>query len=82
MRYQTTLTRLQNVFDIVRPYSVFIPLYGALWGMAMASKSSTALATPDPELLDQATIQDRLDAQGISQLQFYSAARHASLFAN
>lgn len=82
MRYQTTLTRLQNVFDIVRPYSVFIPLYGAMWGMAMASKSSTTLATPDPKLLDQTTIQSRLQAQGISQLQFYSSARHASLFAN
>jgi spermidine synthase len=81
-RYQTTLNRLQNVFDIVSPYSVFIPLYGAMWGMAIASKSHATFATSDPERLDQATIQNRLDAQGISQLQFYSAARHASLFAN
>lgn len=81
-RYQTTLERLQNVFDIVSPYSVFIPLYGAMWGMAIASKSHATLATSAPKLLDQATIQDRLDAQGISQLQFYSATRHAGLFAN
>nr|WP_315467085.1 polyamine aminopropyltransferase [uncultured Undibacterium sp.] len=82
MRYQTTLARLQNVFDIVSPYSVFIPLYGAMWGMAIASKSHATLATSDPELLVQTTIQGRLQAQGISQLQFYSAARHASLFAS
>lgn len=82
MRYQTTLTRLQNVFDIVRPYSVFIPLYGAMWGMAMASKSPLAFSAPDPKLLDQTTIQNRLHAQGISQLQFYSSARHTSLFAS
>lgn len=80
VRYQTTLTRLHKVFDCVHPYSVFIPLYGAMWGMAMASKSHATLTKSDPKLLDQTTVQDRLDAQGISQLQFYSAAKHASLF--
>lgn len=81
-RYQTTLTRLQNVFDTVSPYSVFIPLYGAMWGMAIAGKSQMTSTTSLPKHLDQATIQDRLIAQGISQLQFYGAARHVSLFAS
>lgn len=72
-RYQATLVQLHAIFASVLPYSVFIPTYGAEWGMAMASKRSLHLS---PE-----HIQSRIQEQGIEQLQFYSAARHAAWLA-
>lgn len=72
-RYQATLVQLQSIFASVLPYSVFIPLYGAEWGMAMASKSNLHL-TPEE-------IQARIQAQDLGQLQFYSAARHTAWLA-
>jgi spermidine synthase len=32
--------RLNSVFRIVRPYTMYIPLYGSLWAMAVCSTSS------------------------------------------
>lgn len=72
-RYQATLAQLHAIFASVLPYSVFIPTYGAQWGMAMASKHSLHLSTEQ--------IQTRIREQGIEQLQFYSAARHAAWLA-
>lgn len=69
-RYQATLAQLRDIFASVQPYSVFIPTYGAEWGMAMASKHSLHLSSEQ--------IQTRIREQGIEQLQFYSAARHAA----
>lgn len=69
-RYQATLAQLHAIFASVLPYSVFIPTYGAEWGMAMASKHSLHLSSEQ--------IQTRIREQGIEQLQFYSAARHAA----
>ncbi|MBI3711351.1 MAG: hypothetical protein HY253_00065, partial [Burkholderiales bacterium] len=72
-RYQATLAQLQTIFASVLPYSVFIPLYGAEWGMAMASKSNLRI-TPEE-------IQARIERQDLGQLQFYSANRHAAWLA-
>ncbi len=67
-RYQATLEQLQSIFAAVLPYSVFIPLYGAEWGMAMASKHSLHLSPKE--------IQTRIQKQELGSLKFYSAARH------
>ncbi|MFA9273645.1 MAG: polyamine aminopropyltransferase [Candidatus Aquirickettsiella gammari] len=81
-RYQTTLQHLNKVFDLVRPYAVFIPLYGALWGMAIASKVNSSGANADPQQLDLMTIDARLLAHQMKDLRYYNSATHAALFAS
>lgn len=66
---------LQCVFGIVRPYLVPVPLYGAWWAMACASD------TLDPVSLDEAAVDDRIAARGLSHLQFYNGATHRAVFA-
>lgn len=79
-RYQATLQRLNKVFDLVRPYAVFIPLYGALWGMAIASKVDSSGANTDPHKFDLMAIDARLQAHQIKDLRYYNSAVHAALF--
>jgi spermidine synthase len=80
-RYQTTLARLKKIFDAVNPYAVFIPLYGALWGMAMATKSDEAGNTINPAHLTTNLISERLQAHKIFNLQYYGTKTHAAMFA-
>ncbi len=74
-----TLARIvasvQSAFDIVRPYLQYVPLYGTLWGMAMASDSV------DPLALDTAEIDRRIAALGLSDLQLYNGATHHAMLA-
>nr|WP_314862521.1 polyamine aminopropyltransferase [uncultured Undibacterium sp.] len=79
-RYQTTLARLTKIFDVVSPYAVFIPLYGALWGMAIATKTDETMNTCDPSILTVSSINDRLQVQKITGLQYYSAEAHTRMF--
>ena len=67
--------RLSAVFKIVRPYLVYIPLYGSLWGLACASD------TLDPLTLDHAQVERTLEKRGIANLHYYNGDTHRAVFA-
>ena len=67
--------RLADAFAIVRPYVMFIPLYGALWSMAACSD------TLDPTAVNAAEIDKRIARRGIEALQYYNGATHHAVFA-
>ena len=66
---------LGQAFPIVRPYLQYVPLYGTLWCMAMASDSV------DPAMLDAASVDTRLQERGLRDLQLYNGATHQALLA-
>ena len=74
-RVKSHLERLGCVFRMVRPYLVFIPLYGCLWSMAACSD------TLDPLALSPAEIDRRIAKRGLSGLQYYNGATHHAVFA-
>ena len=49
-RVRTHYERLTRVFSIVRPYTMFIPLYGCLWSMAACSDTLDAAAIGAEEI--------------------------------
>jgi spermidine synthase len=67
--------RLNRVFDIVRPCTVYIPLYGALWALAVCSKQL------DPKAISADEIDVRIKARGLTQLQYYNGESHHGIFA-
>lgn len=66
---------LREVFAIVRPYLQYVPLYGTLWCMAMASD------TVDPIQLSPLEVDTRLHKQALHDLQLYNGATHHALLA-
>lgn len=64
---------LRGVFGVVRPYMQYVPLYGTLWAMAMASDSA------DPLTLSAAEVDERLRRSGVDGLQLYSGQTHHAL---
>lgn len=74
-----TLTRIaasvRAVFPVFRPYLQYVPLYGTLWCMAMASDST------DPARLTAAEVDAHLAVRGIGDLQLYNGAVHHALLA-
>ncbi len=72
--FHRVYSSLSSVFSIVRPYLVYVPLYGAIWGMATASDKT------DPLLLDPKTVEDRLKDRAISHLQYYNGDTHRGVF--
>lgn len=66
---------LRAVFANVRPYFLYIPLYGSQWGMACASDKLDPL-TVSPEEVDR-----RLSKRDIGALQYYNGAMHQAQFA-
>ena len=66
---------LRSVFGVVRPYLQYVPLYGTLWAMAVASDST------DPLALDAATVDARIAELGLRDLQLYNGATHQALLA-
>lgn len=67
--------RLRAVFAIVRPYFLFIPSYGGLWGLACASDRV------DPRVHSAAAIDTTLARRGITGLRYYNGEVHAAQFA-
>ncbi|MBC8720188.1 polyamine aminopropyltransferase [Paraburkholderia sp. 31.1] len=65
---------LHAAFAQVRTLGTFVPLYGSLWLMAIASD------TLDPAALTAETLTERLAARGIDSLRHYEPALHAGLF--
>ncbi len=74
-RFRAGIRDLRQVFPIVRPYSLYIPLYGALWGMACASTSL------DPLALTAAQVDDILLKRGVGELQYYNGDTHRAVLA-
>lgn len=66
---------LRSVFAIVRPFGLYVPLYGTYWGMACASD------TLDPAALEPAEVEHRLAQRGIAGLRYYNGDVHRALFA-
>ncbi|SER44850.1 spermidine synthase [Nitrosomonas sp. Nm51] len=67
--------RLTHVFQIVRPYTVYIPLYGALWALAVCSDKL------DPKAFTPKEIDNRIESRNLQQLQFYNGDAHSGVFA-
>lgn len=73
-RYQGTLTQLKSLFQQVDDYTVFIPTYGAQWGMAIATQQPWRVATSQ--------LQARISALEQKQLRYYNAKQHVAFFAH
>lgn len=65
---------LRRVFRHVAPLTLFIPLYGSQWCLAVASD------TIDPRSVSAETIAQRMIERDIDDLRFYHPAMHAALF--
>ncbi len=74
-RVTTTLATLRQVFARVTPYFAYVPLYGSLWGFAVASDRLEP-ATLTPEAVDEV-----IAARGVGDLQSYNGVQHRALFA-
>lgn len=73
-RVRELVGRLNNVFAHVRPHFHYIPLYGSLWGMAVASDHI------DPAALDRDTVTQRIADRGLDKLQYYNEDTHQAAF--
>ena len=67
--------RLREQFAVVRCYGLYIPLYGAYWGMAVASDTLDAAAPTSLQL------RERMMQRGLRDLRYYNADVHGALFA-
>jgi spermidine synthase len=67
--------RLNGIFRIVRPYTMYIPLYGAQWAMAVCSDKL------DPKSLTADEIDRRIEARKLQDLRFYNGETHEGVFA-
>jgi spermidine synthase len=65
---------LCKVFRHVAPMSLFIPLYGSQWCLAVASD------TLDPRAIAVDTIAQRMAERRLDDLRYYHPAMHAALF--
>lgn len=72
---RTIAAALHATFGIVRCYGLYIPLYGAYWGMAVASD------TLDPLHLSRDEVLRRLSQRDIGDLHYYNEDVHSALFA-
>ncbi len=74
-RVAATLATLRQVFARVTPYFAYVPLYGSLWGFAVASDRLEPAGLA-PEAVDRI-----IAARGVGDLQSYNGAQHRALFA-
>ena len=74
-RVRSTLDNLRQVFRVVAPYFVHIPLYGSIWGFACASDSL------DPRALSPEDVERVIASRGIGDLQYYNGDVHRAMFA-
>ena len=66
---------LRQQFSVVRCYGLYIPLYGAYWGLAVASDEL------DPLELKAQQVAERLRQRKVRDLQYYNEQVHGALFA-
>ena len=69
------VANLRAVFSRVAPYFVHIPIYGATWGLAVAS------VTLDPCAITAVDVEQRLHDRGVGDRQFYNGEMHAAMLA-
>jgi spermidine synthase len=74
-RVRTTLAALGQVFTRVIPYFAYIPLYGSLWGFAVATDRL------DPRAMSPEEVDRRIAERGLTHLQYYNGEAHRALFA-
>lgn len=74
-RVSDITANLRQVFAVVNPYLVTVPLYGAQWGFACASDSL------DPLSLSEEQVEQRIAERQLQHLQFYNGATHRGIFA-
>ncbi len=74
-RLRSTIANLRQVFAIVAPYFVHIPLYGSIWGFACASDTLDPLAL-SPQDVDRVIAERKL-----ADLQYYNGDTHRAVFA-
>jgi spermidine synthase len=74
-RVRDTVANLRAAFPVVSPYFVHIPLYGSIWGFAVASDSL------DPRRLPAAEVERRIASRGVGDLQYYNGEVHGAMFA-
>ena len=74
-RVRQTLANVREVFPVVAPYFVHVPLYGSIWGFACASGSL------DPRAVGPGEIDRRLAERGVGDLQYYNGETHRAVFA-
>jgi spermidine synthase len=74
-RVKELYARLTKVFPLVRPYTLFVPLYGSLWSMAVCSESL------DPLAVTSAEIDRRIARRKLADLRYYNGATHQAVFA-
>jgi spermidine synthase len=67
--------RLNGIFRIVRPYTMYVPLYGAQWAMAVCSDKL------DPKSLTADEIDRRIEQRKLQDLRFYNGETHEGVFA-
>ncbi len=67
--------RLNSVFRIVRPYTVFVPLHGAQWAMAACSDKL------DPKAYTADEIDRRIEQRRLRDLRYYNGETHEGVFA-
>jgi spermidine synthase len=67
--------RLNSVFRIVRPYTMYIPLYGSLWAMAVCSDKL------DPKAFTADEIDRRIDQRKLQDMRYYNGETHEGVFA-
>src|SRR6185436_11420438 len=67
--------RLNSVFRIVRPYTMYIPLYGSQWAMAVCSDKL------DPKAYTADEIDRRIEARKMQELRYYNGETHEGVFA-
>ena len=66
---------LRQQFAVVRCYGLYIPLYGAYWGLAVASDELDPLEPKAQQLAE------RLRQRKVRDLQYYNEQVHGALFA-
>jgi spermidine synthase len=67
--------RLNGVFRIVRPYAMYVPLYGALWAFAVCSDKL------DPKSFTADEIDRRIETRRLEHLRYYNGETHEGVFA-
>lgn len=73
--FHRLVSSLREVFKVVRPYLVYVPLYGTWWGMAAASDEVDPLAISEQE------IDRRIGERGLTDLRYYNGATHRAVMA-
>jgi spermidine synthase len=74
-RVASSVATLRGQFGHVAPYFVHVPIYGALWGFAVASDSL------DPRGLDVAQVDSKLAERGIGLRRYYNGETHQAMLA-